>query len=42
MKLAGQLDARFLFSFFLQGLALIELTTSAAFVTLVIRADTAM
>jgi len=28
--------------FFLQGLALMKLTTSAAFVTLVIRADTAM
>ena len=28
--------------FFLQGLALMELTTSVAFVTLVIRADTAM
>ena len=38
-----QVNARYFYSFFfLQGLALIKLTSSAAFVTLVIRADTAM
>ena len=43
MRSNRQLDARFSFTFFFfQGLVSIELTTSAAFVTLVIREDTAM
>lgn len=44
MRANRLIDASFSFNnfFFFQGLASIELTTSAAFVTLVIRADNAM